>query len=145
MYKAEITVHCSQVYCVLSQESPLLVSPRDFASLLRDRISIALAERAGALIQEGEREFFTQQIGCQQQGGLQQHNISQLNLPLAISLALACTPCVLRVLRRTDRVGSQSVGTEAGVTRRAERREWGIGWESAGVSLLVGIVVCFHI
>ena len=40
--------------CVLSQESPLLVSPRDFASLLRDRISIALAERAGALIQEGE-------------------------------------------------------------------------------------------
>ena len=40
--------------CVLSQESPLLLSPRDFVSLLRDRISIALAQRAGALVEEGE-------------------------------------------------------------------------------------------
>ena len=40
--------------CELSQESSLLLSPRDFASRIRDRISIALAQRAGALIQEGE-------------------------------------------------------------------------------------------
>src|SRR5277367_3042280 len=40
--------------CELSQESSLLLSPRDFASHIRDRISIALAQRAGALIQEGE-------------------------------------------------------------------------------------------
>src|SRR5277367_3580821 len=40
--------------CELSQESSLLFSPRDFASRIRDRISIALAKRAGALIQEGE-------------------------------------------------------------------------------------------
>ena len=40
--------------CELSQESSFLLSPRDFASRIRDRISIALAQRAGALIQEGE-------------------------------------------------------------------------------------------
>jgi hypothetical protein len=43
--------------CELSQESPLLLSPRNFASLIRDRISIALARRAGALIQEGENRI----------------------------------------------------------------------------------------
>ena len=43
--------------CELSQESPLLLSPRDFASLIRDRISIALARRAGALIEEGENRI----------------------------------------------------------------------------------------
>ena len=31
--------------CELSQESPLLLSPRNFASLIRVRISIALAQR----------------------------------------------------------------------------------------------------